>query len=164
MSARTGSRSDEWLARLGAEDAVKEEVLTMPKPYYSEDGVTIYHGSVVNCDIWTPARDQDVIGLESAVKPYRCSSLDLNLDTSKHKNISMDDPGGVTITIRGLARLSQKKVGDHVRSDAIVTSGHAGDVEHPKPSDTISTEIRQTINLPTSQSCAVDATWKGTDA
>lgn len=73
------------------------------QPYYQDSAVTIYHGSVVNCDAWTPTNASADPAPASAVsrflseRPGHASALSSPMSTSRSGR------DGARIIMRGKA-------------------------------------------------------------
>ena len=132
------------------------------KPYYGPHaGITIYHGDVVNCDLWTQTKELGDIGLESVVKTSLFSALARKWDTSRIQNILRNALGGVRTIMHGWGITSQKKRGAVGRRGYIEISGHVGHAVENRQSVITSTAIQPTTRYLISRCYAVNVTWKG---
>jgi hypothetical protein len=134
------------------------------KPYYEDEAVTIYHGSVVECDAWTLTKERGGIGHGSAEKMCLSSSPARVTAISKPQSISTSARCGALSIPRGLAMRFRTRAVEAVRSAVLRILVHAGIVVLQKPNVTTSTKTPLITSLPISLFFVGDVTCRGMGA
>lgn len=131
------------------------------KPYYDEDGITIYHGDVVNCDACTTRNAQGATEPESAEKTYHCSSPDQSLAISRPQSTSKRERDGDRSITHGRATQSSANLdGEGLNADS--RHARANDAGQLNLTGTTETETRPTITVQTLSTSVENATCEKT--